>query len=147
MFMLGPRPCPVQPGHRYERTVTLTAEDIGRVAALTGDTNPLHHDEAHAQATAFGGLIASGGHLAALCMGSLASDITRVTPSVGLDFSFQLRKAARPGDALTVRWDVEEVKRSERLRGDVVSLALTARNQAGEVVVTGRGLVLAREAF
>lgn len=145
--MFAPASCPVRPGDRYERAVTLTADDIGRVATLTGDTNPLHHDEAHARATAFGGLIASGGHVAALCMGSLANQITRVTPSVGLDFSFQLRKAARPGDTLTVLWEVEEVKPSERLRGHVISLALTARNQAGEVVVTGRGLVLGREAF
>jgi acyl dehydratase len=145
--MAQPPAGPVRPGDAYARTVTLTAEEIGHFATLSGDTNPLHHDEALARATSFGGRIASGGHLVALCMGALAGQITRATPSVGIDFSFQLRRAARAGDTLSIRWEVMGVAPSERLRGDLVTVALEARNQAGEVVVTGRGLVLAREAF
>jgi acyl dehydratase len=145
---MSPRPTtPVRPGDVYARTVSLTAEEIGQFAALSGDTNPLHHDEEHARATSFGGRIASGGHVVALCMGTVAGQITRATPSVGIEFSFQLRKAARAGDALAIRWEVTEVAPSERLRGDLVTLALEARNQAGELVVAGRGVVLAREAF
>jgi len=39
------------------------------------------------------------------------------------------------------------VAQSERLRGDLVTLTCEARNQAGQVVATGSGLVLARERF
>jgi len=137
----------VRPGDAYARAVTLSAEEIGRFASLSGDTNPLHHDDVLARASSFGGRIASGEHLVALCMGALAGQITRATPSVGIEFSFRLRRAARAGDALSIRWEVTEVAPSERPRGDLVTLALEARNQEGEVVVTGRGVVLAREAF
>jgi 3-hydroxybutyryl-CoA dehydratase len=42
----------------YSRTVT--AEDIDMFAAVSGDTNPVHLDEAFASSTAFGGRIAHG---------------------------------------------------------------------------------------
>jgi len=140
-------PASPRPGDAYARTVTLTAEEIGRFASLSGDTNPLHHDEAHARQSSFGGLIASGAHLAALLLGTLAGQVTRETPSVGLDFSLQFRRAARAGDTLAIRWEVTAVAQSERLRGDLVTLTCEARNQAGQVVATGSGLVLARERF
>jgi acyl dehydratase len=131
-------------GESALREVTLTAEDIARHAAAFGDTNPLHHDEAAARASAFGGLIASGAHTAALLTGFCAGFTTSRTPALGLEFSYQFRRAARAGDLFRMRWEVVAVERSEKLGGEIVTLAAEARDGEGRVLVTGTGKVLAR---
>jgi acyl dehydratase len=138
-------PSPVAVGTVYQRTVPFTAESIRRFAELSGDTNPLHHDEAQARATRFGGLIASGAQLAALALGTVAGQVTRDSPSLGLEFSFQFRRAVAAGDALTIRWEVLAVAHHPRLDGHLLTLACEGRNQSGELALGGRGLVLARD--
>jgi len=131
-------------GDAAAREVILTAEEISRQAAALGDTNPLHHDEAAARASRFGGLIASGAHTIALLTGFCAGFTTARTPCVGLEFSYQLRRAARAGEAFRMRCEVVAVDRSEKLGGDLVTLAAEARDGEGRLLVTGVGKVLAR---
>jgi 3-hydroxybutyryl-CoA dehydratase len=134
-------------GDAAAREIALTAEDIVRYADLCGDTNPLHHDEAAARASRFGGLIASGAHLAALLTGFCAAFTTARVPAVGLEFTYQFRKAARAGDVLKLRWEVTAVERSDRLGGDLVTLRGQIRDQQGALLVGATGKVLARESF
>jgi 3-hydroxybutyryl-CoA dehydratase len=132
-------------GDAATKELVLTAEDVSRFAAALGDTNPLHHDAAAARASRFGGLIASGAHTTALLTGFCAAFTTSRRPAVGLEFSYELRRAARAGDAFRMRWEVVAVERSDKLGGDVVTLAAEARDGQGRLLVTGRGRVLARE--
>ncbi len=136
---------PLRVGDAADREVPLTAEDIVRYAALCGDTNPLHHDEAAARRSRFGGLIASGAHTLALLTGFCAAFTTSRAPCVGLEFSYQLRRAARAGDVLRMRWEVVGVERSERLAGEVATLRGEIRDQGGALLVAASGKVLARE--
>jgi 3-hydroxybutyryl-CoA dehydratase len=136
---------PLAVGDFAQKDVVLSHEEVSRLASELGDTNPLHHDEAAAAASRFGGLIASGAHTTALLTAFCAAFTTSRVPVVGLEFSYQLRRAARAGDAYRMRWEVVAVERSHKLGGDVVTLAAEARDGEGRILVTGRGRVLAKE--
>ena len=138
---------PLRVGDFAVREVPLTAEDIVRYATLCGDTNPLHHDEAAARASRFGELIASGALTIALLTGFCAAFTTSRAPCVGLEFSYQLRRAARAGDVLHLRWEVVAVEASEKLGGDLITLRGELRDQGGALLVGASGKVLVREGF
>jgi 3-hydroxybutyryl-CoA dehydratase len=136
---------PLRPGDHAERELLLTRDDVVRVATELGDPNPLHHDEEAARRSPFGGLIACGGHLIGLLTSFSAAFSTARGPGVGLDFSYELRRAARAGTTLRLRWEVTALERSEKLRGDVVTLAGSIVDASdGTVLVRGRGRILAR---
>lgn len=134
-----------QPGERFERTVTIDAESIRAFAAASLDFNPLHHDEAAARRSPFGGLIASGPHTAALLMGITATHFAARCAPLGLDFRLQFRKAVRAGDTLRLAWTVTRVEPKESLGGELVHLEGTAHNGAGELALAATGLLLLRE--
>jgi acyl dehydratase len=138
-------PTSLRPGDAAEKTVPLTPEEIVRWASLSGDPNPLHHDEAAARRSRFGGLIACGGHLTALMTSFCAAFTTARGPALGLEFSYRLRKAARAGTTLRLRWMVERVEPSEKLRGDLIHLEGDVRDDSGAILVTARSTVLARD--
>jgi 3-hydroxybutyryl-CoA dehydratase len=132
-------------GDSAARELVLSAEEISRQASAFGDTNPLHHDEAAARASAFGCLIASGAHTIALLTGFCAGFTTPSTPALGLEFSYRLHRAVRAGEPFRMRWEVVAVERSEKLGCELVTLAAEARDGAGRLLVTGTGKVLAKE--
>jgi 3-hydroxybutyryl-CoA dehydratase len=131
-------------GDHAEKEVLLTREDVVRMATELGDPNPLHHDEAAAARSRFGDLIAAGGHLIGLLTSFGAAFTTAHGPCVGLGFSFELRRAALSGATLRLRWEVLSVERSERLKGEVVTLSGEIRDAGGVVLVTASGKVPAR---
>jgi len=53
-------------GARASLTRTITADDVERFAATTGDGNPLHFDPEFAASTRFGRLVVQGGITAGL---------------------------------------------------------------------------------
>jgi len=138
---------PVSVGDRMTSTLPLTAADIVRFAAMVGDTNPLHNLEAQAKASRFGALIASGAHLAAIFTGFCAGWFAPRAPSLGLEFSFQFRRAAREGDTLHMRWEVVAIEHKETLRGDLARLEGDIKNQRDELLVMGRALVLVTDSL
>jgi len=123
-------------GHRFERRLRWTRDEIVEFATLVEDSNPLHHDDAYAQGTRFGGLIASGAQSVAYLMAFCASQTTAENPGVGLEFNFKLVGPAKPGEEITLAWEVVSVEQSERPRGTIVTLA-------GEASAPGRRILTA----
>jgi acyl dehydratase len=112
----------MQAGDRFERRIRWTREQIKAFAREVGDSNPLHHDDAYAERTRFGQLIASGTQTVAYMMAVCGSQSTAQEPGVGLEFTFRLVGPALADEEMTVRWEVTSVEDSERPRGRIVSL-------------------------
>ena len=138
-------PLPFRPGEVAEREVLLTRGDLVRLATELGDPNPLHHDLELARSSRFGDLIASGGHLIGLLTSFCAAFTTPRGPGLGLSFSYELRRAARAGTRLRLRWTVRAVERSEKPRGDLILLDGEILDGEGALLVRGEGKVLMRE--
>jgi 3-hydroxybutyryl-CoA dehydratase len=129
-------------GQSFEHIETIDEETISAFARLIGDLNPLHHDRLADAASRFGGIIASGPHCASILLAQAANRFSRSTSMVGLEFSFRFRGPAKPGDVLRFRWEVNDVVWSEKLGGDIVSLAGSVFNSEGTEILTSQGKVL-----
>lgn len=129
-------------GETFETRVTVDAQGIREFAAAAGDFNPLHHDEAYAARSRFGGLIASGPHTASLLMARTATHFSQRAQPLGLEFNIRFAKAVRAGDTLLLRWTVVDVQWKESLGGDLVKMNGEAINQHGEVVLAAVGLIV-----
>lgn len=113
----------------------LTAEAIKEFAAQF-DPQPFHLDEAAAEASLFGGLVASGWHTAAVTMRLLVEGGAPIAGGViGAGGEVAWPRPTRPGDELQVASEVLAVtpSRSKPDRGIIVVRSET-RNQRGEVV-------------
>jgi acyl dehydratase len=126
---------------------TFTADDIKRFAAQF-DPQRFHLDEEAGRNSLFGGLAASGWHVAAVCMKLLVADGKRLTaeaiargeqvavwgPSPGFR---ELRwiKPVLAGDTVSFSNRVETKRTSEkRPQWGIVQARNTGTNQRGEVV-------------
>jgi acyl dehydratase len=140
----APRYSAIEAGERFRRRVTFDAESIRTFAEVSGDRNPLHHDEDAAAAGRFGTLIASGPHVTALMMGLDATYLSREHEALGLGFEFRFVRAVPAGITLTLEWTVASVEPKASLEGDVVTVDGRAIDDDGIVYVTGRGSNLVR---
>ena len=112
------------------------------------DPQPFHLDEEAAKDTFFGGLAASGWHVAAITMKLLVGDAAPFEGGViGAGGEISWPKPTRPGDVLTVTSEVLDVtpSRSRPDRG-MITMRSETRNQRGEVaqVLTARLVVQRR---
>ncbi len=123
-------------GERFTDEFTFTADAIRAFAASTGDTNPLHHDEAFARTTRFGGLIAAAGHYTSLMMGVVAQAITSRGAGVGLGFTFRFHRAVHAGETLRLVWTVSNVQWKASLGGHIIDLEGTLSRADGSVSVS-----------
>jgi len=107
------------------------------------DPQPFHTDEKAAEASIWGGLIASGWLTGSVLMRIFYDGFLKDTASMGSPGIDELRwlKPVRPGDTLTVRLTVLETaaSRSKPDRGIVHSL-MEVLNQHGEIVMTTKGV-------
>jgi acyl dehydratase len=136
---------PIQIGERITGQVTLSREDIARFATLCGDQNPLHHDEAAARQTRFGGIIACGPHMTSLMMGLTATRFSRDGAMLGLEFTFRFRKAVKADEQITMEWEIVAAEYKASLQGTLVTLQGKATNPEGQEVLTGTGKILATD--
>ena len=122
-------------GQRFvSATHVLDADQIKAFAAQF-DPQPFHLDEQTAKDTFFGGLAASGWHVAAITMKLLVDDGASIAGGlIGAGGEIAWPSPTRPGDVLRVESEVLEVKlsRSRPDRG-MVTMRSETRNQRGEV--------------
>jgi acyl dehydratase len=126
----------VNPGTTASRSRTVTAEDIERFTAMTGDRNPLHYDAELAAATRFGGIVVQGGVTTGLLNAVVAEDLPG-PGSVFLHTDWSYRAPVRPGDTITATVEVLE-RRADK---PITKLRTVIENQDGVVVVDGTALV------
>jgi acyl dehydratase len=114
------------------------------------DPQPFHLDEAAAKASVFGGLAASGWHVAAIAMRLLVDGgLPLGNGIIGLGGEITWPRPTRPGDTLHVESEVQEIAPSRsRPNQAVVKVLGTTMNQHGEAVYifTARVLVYKRAA-
>ena len=119
----------------YEKTIS--GEDITTFAAVTGDTNPVHLDEAYAATTMFKARIAHG----MLTAGLISAVIGEQLPGHGTIYMGQNLKflaPVRPGDTVLAEVTVREIDYAKRRVG------LDCRCTVGNTtVLKGDALVLA----
>lgn len=132
-------------GSRHEvGTHTFTAEEIVAFAERF-DPQPFHIDNAAAEASPFGGLIASGWHTCSVMMGMLVRNVLIGSTSLGSPGIDEIRwlKPVRPADTLRMFNSVlaKRVSKSQPDRGIVTTL-WEGINQAGDTVITVRSNVL-----
>ena len=123
-------------GQTAHRTRTVTARDIELFTEMTGDSNPLHYDEALAKASRFGGIIVQGGVTSGLLNALVAEDLPG-PGSVFLQIEWSFRSPVRPGDEITAEAEVLEVRDDK----PICRLRTTITNQDGTVVLDGTALV------
>jgi acyl dehydratase len=127
---------PIQLGATARRTRRVEAEDIARFTAMTGDRNPLHHDEKVAAASRFGGIIVQGGVTTGLLNALVAEDLPGAG-SVFLHVDWNFRAPVRPGDVITAEGEVISVHEHK----PICTMRTTITNQDGDVVVDGTAVV------
>jgi acyl dehydratase len=127
----------LQPGDKASRTTTITDEMIRAFADLTGDTNPVHLDDAYAAGTRFGRRIAHGMIAAGLISAALANDLPG-PGTVYLSQTLQFKAPVYPGDTITTAVEVKTVRPDK----PVVTLTTVCTNQGDVVVLEGEAVVL-----
>jgi acyl dehydratase len=122
-------------GDTAERSRVITARDIELFTAISGDRNPLHYDAEAAAATSFGGIVVQGGIITAILNAVVAEDLPG-PGTVFLHVDWNFRAPVRPGDVITGRVEVIEV-RSDK---PIARLLTTVSRDDGVVAVEGRAL-------
>ena len=123
-------------GQTAELRRTVAASDLDAFAAVTGDTNPVHLDEAYAAATPFKGRIAHG----MLSAGYISAVLGTRLPGPGAVYvsqSLSFRRPVRIGDEVTAEVEVTAI---DAARGRVTFA--TTGVVAGKTVVEGEAVVV-----
>ena len=123
-------------GYKAEFTKTFQTTDIDAYAAITGDTNPVHTDEAYAQSSVFGQRVVHG-----MLVASMFSTIFgTIYPGLGTAYLYQdirFHEPVFPGQTITAV--VELVELLGRNRFGVFKTIAT--NENGKVVMDGTAKV------
>ena len=125
-----------QVGATARRTRLVVSRDIELFTEITGDRNPLHYDEAAAQASRFGGLIVQGGVTSGLLNAVVAEDLPG-PGSVFLEVNWRFLAPVRPGDEITAEVEVIEAREDK----PITKLRTTITNGDGVTVLDGHAVV------
>ena len=124
-------------GQKATRTQTITDEMIRTFAALTGDSNPVHLDDAFAATTRFGRRIAHGMLAASLISAALANDLPG-PGTVYLSQSIQFKAPVFPGDTITAIIEVKSIRNDK----PIAILTTICVNQENVTIIEGEAAVL-----
>jgi len=119
-------------GRRASYTKTFTDDDVQRFVDITGDTNPLHVDDAFAARTQFGRRVLHGMLTASL----FSTMVGMLIPGRGAIYRSQTLQFLKPvhvGDTVTAHFVVVAVDRAKHR----LTIDSWIENEAGERVVDG----------
>ncbi|WP_411965484.1 MaoC family dehydratase [Haloferax sp. YSMS24] len=123
---------PPRVGEYAERSRYIEPEYIELFSELSGDHNPLHFDEAVAEASAFGEIVVQGGVTSALLNAIVAEDLPG-PGSVFLSVDWDFTAPVRPGDTITGWVEVTKVREDK----PITELEAEITRDDGTVVLTG----------
>jgi 3-hydroxybutyryl-CoA dehydratase len=126
----------IEVGRTAERTHVVTAGDIDAFAAVSGDYNPLHMDEAYAVQTPFKGRIAHGMLSGAYISAALAGELPGAG-SVYLTQTLNFKRPVRIGDEVHTRITITAI--DERRARVTIS---TVCKVNGKTVTDGEAIVM-----
>jgi acyl dehydratase len=119
-------------GDRARRSRRIEARDIPRFTEISGDRNPLHYDEAVAQASPFGEIIVQGGVTSAI-LNALVAEQLPGPGTVFLHVDWSFKAPVRPGDLITGAVEVVSVREDK----PITELRTTVTRDDGTVVLDG----------
>ena len=123
-------------GDKASRTKLVSERDIELFTELSGDRNPLHHDDDAAARSRFGRRMVQGGVTTGLLNAVVAEQLPG-PGSVFLHVDWSFRAPVYPGDAITAEVEVLEVREDK----PITKLRTTIANHDGTVVLDGTALV------
>lgn len=121
-----------KPGQHVTFTKTFSEDDVRRFIEITGDTNPLHVDDAFAARTQFGRRVLHG-MLTASILSTMVGMLLPGTGAIYRSQTIQFLKPVHIGDTVTAHFRVRAVDR-RRHRLEIESWM---ENAAGERVLDG----------
>jgi acyl dehydratase len=119
-------------GDVAEMSRTVTASDIERFTQISGDRNPLHYDVDAARASRFGEIVVQGGVTSAI-LNAVAAERLPGPGTVFLNVNWDFTAPVRPGDTITGRIEVTEVRTDK----PITKLRTTVTRDDGTVVLQG----------
>ncbi|MFC1681744.1 MaoC family dehydratase [Pseudomonadota bacterium] len=122
-------------GQTAQRSREISSRDIELFTEISGDRNPLHYDDGVAKATRFGGIVVQGGVTSAILNAVVAEDLPG-PGTVFLQVNWQFKGPVRPGDRITGRVEVTNV-RSDK---PIVELQTSVTLKDGTVVLDGNAV-------
>jgi len=123
---------PPSVGDVAEMSRTVTASDIERFTQISGDRNPLHYDVDAARASRFGEIVVQGGLTSAI-LNAVAAELLPGPGTVFLNVNWDFTAPVRPGDTITGRVEVTEVRTDK----PITKLRTTVTRDDGTVVLRG----------
>jgi acyl dehydratase len=96
-------------GATAEMSRTVTDNDIALFTKISGDRNPLHYDLEAATATRFGEIVVQGGVTTAI-LNAVAAEKLPGPGTVFLNVNWEFRAPVRPGDTITGRVEITDVR-------------------------------------
>jgi pimeloyl-ACP methyl ester carboxylesterase/acyl dehydratase len=96
-------------GATAEMSRSVTDADIALFTEISGDRNPLHYDPDAAKATRFGEIVVQGGVTSAI-LNAVAAEKLPGPGTVFLNVNWDFRAPVRPGDTITGRVEITEVR-------------------------------------
>lgn len=136
-FELGKSYDRLRVGEEASFTKTITETDVYLYAAISGDFNPMHVNEAFAKRTPFKGRIAHGG----LPQSLIARVLGTMLPGLGtiaVEITCRFKAPTYFGDTITAKARVAEKIGDKKW----VRMALTWTNQREETIAEGEALVI-----
>ena len=129
---------PLSVGDKASFTKTVTDADVVAFAAVTGDDQPLHLDDAFAAKTRFKKRIAHGMLSAGFISAVLGTKLAPNNVVVYLSQQMRFRLPVNIGDTITAEAEVTAIDADRR----IVTVRTDCLNQQGEAVVKGEATVL-----
>ena len=138
-------------GDRCSRRLRFSHDDIAAFARLTGNDNPLHHDQLAAQRARHGEVIASAEQTIAQMIGLASSHFSQADGPdprelLCLNFNFAFKAPVFAEQTIELSWRVSSVEAHARLAGLLVQVDGQAAVRGTKPAVVGRGTLLVRPA-